>query len=211
MAGTEADYSHVTQTGFFIQVKGTEQDMVIFAGDRWADFAGNGLGYNQWMPLTLEGGKPRFHSLSAWRLDVVKGAWSVAPKNNWALNPSFEADRISVAVPVGFQSTNGTNSKDSRSGNWAWQVAGNGSLSQSAKELPAGTYTLSVWTKSQAPGGTLSVEEHGGAPASKVIPAGTSWTEVKLENVSVTTGRAVLRVASSGPTVIVDDLSFVAD
>jgi hypothetical protein len=32
-----------------------------------------------------------------------------------------------------------------------------------------------------------------------------------LDDVPVTTGRAVLRVASSGPTVTVDDFSFVAD
>ena len=55
MGGTERDFSHVTQTGFFISVKGSVQNTIIFAGDRWSDFAGNGLGYNQWMPLTFSG------------------------------------------------------------------------------------------------------------------------------------------------------------
>ncbi|RYZ07608.1 MAG: beta-xylosidase [Myxococcales bacterium] len=211
LAGTEADYSHVTQTGFFIQVQGTEQSLVIFAGDRWADFAGNGLGYNQWMPLSVEGGKPRFHSLSAWSLDAKKGTWSVAPTNNWTLNPTFEADRVSVTVPVGWQATQGANSKDARTGNWAWQLATAGSLSQAAEGLPNGTYTLSVWAKSTAEGGKLSMEEHGGAAATKPIPAGNGWTEVKLQGVAVTTGRAVLSVTSGGAAVTVDDFSLVAD
>ena len=51
MKGTERDYGHVTQTGFFFNVKGSRQTTAVFAGDRWANFAGNGLGFNQWMPL----------------------------------------------------------------------------------------------------------------------------------------------------------------
>ncbi len=210
LAGTEADYSHVTQTGFFISVRGSEQTTVIFAGDRWANFAGNGLGYNQWMPLSFEGGKPRFHSLSAWTLNAGTGRWSVAKKNNWALNPSFEADRISVTTPVGWQATSSANAKDSRNGNWSWQLTGTSSLSQSLNELPNGTYTLSVWAKSSAAGATLSVENHGGPTASTLVSAGNSWHEVKLEGVVVTSGRAKLGVATAGQTVTLDDFSFVA-
>ncbi|WP_207312185.1 hypothetical protein [Lentzea alba] len=43
-------------------VKGTKQNTVIFAGDRWSDFAWNGIGYNQWMPVTRTGARPQFHS-----------------------------------------------------------------------------------------------------------------------------------------------------
>ena len=71
MEGTQADYSHVTQTGFFFNVKGSSQTTVVFAGDRWSDFAGNGLGFNQWMPLSFTGSSPRFHSLSAWNVNVA--------------------------------------------------------------------------------------------------------------------------------------------
>ena len=67
MEGTVADFSHVTQTGFFISVKGSAQNTIIFAGDRWSDFAGNGLGYNQWMPLTFTGNTPRMESLATGR------------------------------------------------------------------------------------------------------------------------------------------------
>ena len=48
MVNSGLDFCHVTQTGFFITVKGTEDTTVIFCGDRWSDFAGNGIGYNQW-------------------------------------------------------------------------------------------------------------------------------------------------------------------
>ncbi len=74
------------------------EDLVVF----WSDFAGNGLGYNQWTPITFEGTKPIFHSPSEWSIDAVAGTWSVGPNNNCVLNPSFEADRVSVTTPVGW-------------------------------------------------------------------------------------------------------------
>ena len=65
IGNTDDDFSHVSQTGFFITVTGTAGTTVIFAGDRWSDFAGNGLGYNQWLPLSFTGTTPHFNSLSA--------------------------------------------------------------------------------------------------------------------------------------------------
>ncbi len=53
--GAEDDYAHISQTGFFVTVRGSKKETVIFCGDRWADFAGNGLGYNQWCPLSFDG------------------------------------------------------------------------------------------------------------------------------------------------------------
>lgn len=100
MEGCEKDYAHISQTGFFYTVRGTEQETVIFCGDRWADFAGNGLGYNQWVPLSFNGDKPYFNSLSEWHLDHVTGNWKVGKGNNYVLNASFEADRRIVPIPV---------------------------------------------------------------------------------------------------------------
>jgi hypothetical protein len=210
MDGTAADYSHVTQTGFFIAVKGTEQTTIIFAGDRWANFAGNGLGYNQWMPLSFAESTPYFHSLSAWTLNATTGTWSVAPENNWALNPTFEADRISVTMPVGWTAANGTNSNDSRTGRWSWQVNGSGSLAQTVADLPNGTYTLSVWTKSSGTGAELYVKNHGGPDQSIAIPAGTSFSKVTLSDVAVSNGRAEIGVTGGGQTVKVDDFTLIA-
>lgn len=100
MAGCESDYAHVSQTGFFYTVRGSEQETVVFCGDRWAEFAGNGLGYNQWCPISVDDELPRFHSLSAWSLDVRTGRWRVDAENNYVLNGSFEADRRPVPNPV---------------------------------------------------------------------------------------------------------------
>jgi hypothetical protein len=211
MEGTERDYSHVTQTGFFFNVNGSEQTTVVFAGDRWADFAGNGLGFNQWMPLSFEGSKPRFHSLSAWTVNAATGAWSVAPENNFALNPSFEADRISVTTPVGWTATNGTNTNDRHTGRWSFQVGSNGSLAQTLTELPNGTYTLSVWTKSSGAGAELYVKNHGAPEQTAVIPAGTSWVELTLSGITVSNGAAEIGITGGGATVKADDFTLIVE
>jgi hypothetical protein len=93
MDGCANDFAHVTQTGFFVTVKGSKQETVIFCGDRWANFAGNGLGYNQWCPLSFNGKTPYFNSLGSWDLDAQTGEWNVAAGNNYVNNGSFEADR----------------------------------------------------------------------------------------------------------------------
>jgi beta-xylosidase len=73
MNGAADDYAHVTQTGFFVTVKGSKQETAIYCGDRWADFAGNGLGYNQWCPLSFDKQTPYFNSLNSWELDAQTG------------------------------------------------------------------------------------------------------------------------------------------
>lgn len=100
MDGCADDYAHVTQTGFFVTVKGSKTETVVFCGDRWADFAGNGLGYNHWFPLSFDGSTPHFNSVSSWDLDTKSGQWNVARGNNYVKNGSFEADRRNVPNPV---------------------------------------------------------------------------------------------------------------
>ncbi|WP_348797146.1 family 43 glycosylhydrolase [Flavobacterium adhaerens] len=96
ISGSEQDYAHITQTGFFYTIKGTQQETVLYCGDRWADFAGNGLGYNQWFPLSFDSDVPYFNSLSSWSLNEVTGEWKVEKGNNFAKNGSFEADRNKI-------------------------------------------------------------------------------------------------------------------
>lgn len=98
--GCADDYAHVTQTGFFFNVKGSKRETVIYCGDRWADFAGNGLGYNQWVPLSFEGETPHFNSLDSWNLNAKTGEWNVSADNNYVKNGSFEADRKNIPSPV---------------------------------------------------------------------------------------------------------------
>jgi hypothetical protein len=100
MNGVSDDYAHITQTGFFYTVKGSKQETVIYCGDRWSDLAGNGLGYNQWCPLSFDGKTPYFNSLSSWNLDEKTGKWTVADDNNYVKNASFEADRKAIPSNV---------------------------------------------------------------------------------------------------------------
>jgi hypothetical protein len=100
MNGSSDDYAHVTQTGFFVSVKGSKQETIVYCGDRWANFAGNGLGYNQWFPLSFDGHTPYFNSLGSWNLDAKTGEWNVAADNNYVKNGSFEADRRRVPNPI---------------------------------------------------------------------------------------------------------------
>lgn len=100
MKGSENDYAHVTQTGFFFNIKGSKQETVVYCGDRWANFAGNGLGYNQWFPLSFNGSEPYFNSLNSWSINAKTGEWKVADDNNYILNGSFEADRRRIPSHV---------------------------------------------------------------------------------------------------------------
>lgn len=211
LEGTQADFSHVTQTGFFVAVKGSKQTTIIFAGDRWSDFAGNGLGFNQWMPLEFQGEKMRFRSLSAWTINASEGTWRVAPQNNWALNPSFEADRVSVTTPTGWRASGGSNSSGGRTGRWSWALTGSGSLSQILTEVPNGKYILSVWAKNGGPGAMLYAKPAGGTMQSQAIPGGSSWTQVKLAGVAVTGGQIEIGMTGGSQTVNLDDWALVAE
>jgi hypothetical protein len=202
--GTGSDFSHVTQTGFFIAVKGTAQTTIIFAGDRWSDFAGNGLGYNQWMPLTFTGTTPHFQSLSQWSIDAATGTWSVAPGNNYVLNPTFEADRVAVTQPAGWTTSNGSNVSGGHTGNWSWQLAGTASLDQLIT-LPNGTYSLSAWIKASAAGGQLYAKGFGGTEKTAAIAASTAWTNVTITGIAVSNGACDVGITTSGQTVTVDD------
>lgn len=98
--GSADDFAHISQTGFFVSVKGSKQETIMYCGDRWSDFAGNGLGYNQWCPMSFEGDIPYFNSLNSWNLDAQTGLWEVAMDNDYAKNGSFEADRRHIPSPV---------------------------------------------------------------------------------------------------------------
>jgi hypothetical protein len=206
IGGTDADFSHVTQTGLFLTVKGSAQDTVIFGGDRWSDFAGNGIGFNQWMPLTFSGNTPIMQSLSVWSIDTTTGAWSVGPGNNYVLNPSFEADRVTVTQPAGWTTTSGTNATGGHSGRWAWQVSG--SLDQAVANLPTGTYTLSAWVKSSGAGGQLYAKGFGGTDKTLAIASATAWTNVSIAGIAVSNGTCDVGITSTLATVTVDDFAL---
>ncbi|MBB5783455.1 carbohydrate-binding protein [Nonomuraea jabiensis] len=224
LPGTEMDYSHVTQTGFFVTVKGTKQTTVIFAGDRWADFAWNGIGYNQWMPVTKTGARPQFHSVSQWQFNATTGEWRVGPANNYVLNPNFQADRVIVPQVQGW-----TNFRESGPSSMVTNVNGGANGSRFALQIgaaeayaggvrqqitvPAGTYGLSLFAKTA---GSLSaaqvtVTDPGGTSRTLNVPASSGWTRRELAGIPLSAGTATvtIRAASGNGHLLVDDLALV--
>lgn len=221
MGGTDNDFSHVTQTGFFYTVKGTKQETVLFCGDRWSDFAGNGIGYNQWVPLTVNGNDVQFNSLSEWKLDAVTGEWCVGEGNNYILNPSFEADRVSQTTMAGWKASGigNSNKNSAHTGNWSAQhwsdSAYKATLSQDIT-VPNGTYDLKVWVRSS--GGQnqsyVYIKNYGGADRQITLNKKIdSWKEVTLSDIKVTNGKIQVGFysdANAGNWAFVDDFSLVA-
>jgi hypothetical protein len=223
MPGTEMDYSHVTQTGFFVTVNGTKKHTVIFAGDRWSDFAWNGIGYNQWMPVDKTGSRPQFHSLSQWQFNATTGEWRVGQQNNYVLNPDFQADRVITTAVTGWTNfadsgpSAVTNVKGGANGSrFALQVGAAQSFSGGVRQqitVPAGTYTLSTFAKTS---GTLStaqvtVTDASGAVRTLTIPASSGWTRRELANFQLAAGTATVtvRAASGNGFLFVDGLGLV--
>jgi glycosyl hydrolase family 43 len=208
MGNTDLDFSHVTQTGLFLTVKGSTQSTVIFGGDRWSDFAGNGIGYNQWLPLTFDGVAPSLQSLSEWSINPSTGTWTVGPGNNYALNPSFEADRVATNPPAGWTTSAGADVTTTHSGNFAWQLTGASSVAQTRTDLPNGTYTLSVWARGSGTG-TLQAKGFGGADLSVTLTgSATAWTQVKLSGIAISNGKCLIAAATSTGTISVDDFTL---
>ncbi|MEV7144832.1 family 43 glycosylhydrolase [Streptomyces tauricus] len=230
MAGTEADYSHVSQSGFFFTVHGKKTDTVVYAGDRWAEFAWNGTGYNQWVPLSFEDDEPVFHSLSSWQLDAGTGRWAVGVDNNFVLNPDFEADRVPVTAVTGWTTTVGTGSPSTRFVSNP-TPAGNGTrhaltLGDSAgfaggvsqrNTIPKGTYTLALSVKTTTGLDTARVrvtDSRGRQTVLDLGDAGSSWTRVSTERVKLPRGVVTVSIeaaaaAATGGTLTLDGLSLV--
>jgi hypothetical protein len=222
IGNTDADFSHVTQSGLFVTVHGTAQTTIIFGGDRWSDFAGNGIGYNQWVPLTFDPtGAPAMQSMSEWAIDAATGTWTVGPGNNYALNPSFEADRISVTQPEGWV-TSGTasaNASGGHTGNWKWQLgsatAVESALTQTVTGLPSGTYTLTAWVESSGGQSVAQLFARGFGGAEIDAPLSTkmsSWTQVSIPGIAVSNGTCAIgaqTTAGANQMLDVDDFSLV--
>jgi len=230
LKGTEADYSHVTQTGFFFTVHGTAQDTVVFAGDRWADFAWNGIGYNQWMPLSFNGEQPVFHSLSQWTLDSRTGLWHVGSGNNYILNPEFAADRVITTSVTGWKTTVDTavsgnafasNVRPGANGSqFALTLANPAGFSGSVSQddaVPAGTYRFSLSAKATGTWDYARVRISDGIGHERVIDlstAGSSWTTQEATRIPLTSGVVTISIearSSSGAALSIDGLSLTRD
>ena len=219
LEGTQHDFSHVTQNGFFVMVKGSKDSFVVYAGDRWSDFAGNGLGYNQWLPISFETGKPVFHSLSEWNINVKEGTWSVGAGNNYCLNPTFEADRVSQTTLTGWKldkadANNINSTSKKRTGRWGLYLTDSKTLTQTLT-VPNGKYTLSAYVQSS--GGQSSAKmfakDFGGSEQNVSIAAAAgNWTKKVVENITVTNGKITIGFSTAGSSsqwIAVDDIELI--
>ncbi|MFI5908514.1 cellulose binding domain-containing protein [Dactylosporangium sp. NPDC051541] len=219
MPGTDADFSHVTQTGLAFAVNGSAGSFVVFGGDRWSDFAGNGIGYNDWMPVTFNGTTPVFHSLSQWSVDAAAGTWSVGGGNNYVLNPSVEADRVAQSTMAGWTSSaNVANHAGGHTGRWSMAQSASSAYTASFAQtiaLPNGTYTLSALVKSS--GGqnsaNLYAKNFGAAELDRAINQSIgTWTQVSITGITVTNGSIQVGVSSNanaGNWIYADDFTLV--
>ncbi|NUS15838.1 MAG: family 43 glycosylhydrolase [Streptomyces sp.] len=220
LQGTDADFSHVTQTGLAFDVVGSSGSFVMFGGDRWSDFAGNGIGYNDWVPISFNGTTPVFHSLSQWNVDAAAGTWSVGSGNNYVLNPSAEADRVSQTSLAGWTNsgTGNGNTSGGHTGRWAISQSSGSAYTASMYQnisLPNGTYTLSAWVKSS--GGqraaNIFAKNYGGSETDASVNQSIgSWKQVSIPGITVTSGSIQVGVSSdanAGNWVNVDDFSLV--
>lgn len=220
LEGTQHDFSHVTQTGFFIMVNGTKGSFVVNAGDRWSDFAGNGLGFNQWLPISFETGKPVFHSLSQWNINVKEGTWSVGQGNNYCLNPSFEADRVNQTWLTGWKlastsSENINNSKKKRTGRWSLYLTGKQTAYQTVN-VPNGTYKLSGYVQSSGGQNSakLFAKDIGSGEAAANITANSNWVKVQTNSFEVTSGKVTLGLEVNGSSdqwIAIDDVELIQE
>lgn len=229
MPGCSDDFCHGTQTGFFVTVKGTEQETVLFCGDRWSDFADNGLGYNQWCPLSFDGDVPYFNSLSSWSIDSATGEWYVDENNNYAKNGSFDADRVSMTKMAGWTNTISKgnspikNSSYSTTGKYGLAITDTVDFACTTSqvlettpfvELPDGTYDLTAQVRYNDKFNELQLYSTSGGITTgyKLSGSASSWTEVNLENVVVSGGKAEIGFKAdglAGAYCYIDDILFV--
>lgn len=235
MAGSSEDFCHVSQTGFFYTVKAGEQETVIFCGDRWTDFAANGLGYNQWCPLSFkEDGTPYFNSLSAWDLDVESATWSVHKTNNYVKNASFDADRVAQKELAGWKNTVNKGSAPINNngdtvvtGKYVLKLGDSvdfdckvsQKIEQNAEagdavQLPNGTYNLKAKVQNSGTFEELSMYVTSGGMTKKVMikDRHADYTEITLPDVVVSGNKAEVGFIAKGAknaSALIDDVSFV--
>lgn len=230
MAGTSDDFCHVSQTGFFYTVNGSEQETVIFCGDRWAGFAGNGLGFNQWCPLSFDAaGEPYFNSLSAWDIDVATGEWTVHAQNNYVRNGSFDADRVDQTELAGWTNDINkgkspiNNNKETVTGKYALKLGDTTDFDCKVSQqivtaddanLPDGTYTLKAKVKNSGTFDELSMYAKSGSLTKKAMikETHTNYTEITLPDVIVSDNQAEIGFIAKGKanaSALIDDVSFV--
>lgn len=108
-------------------------------------------------------------------------------------------------------------SSDAHGGSYSLAHAGKDRYSYATWQevsVPNGTYTLTGYAKSSGgqSGCWLAVSQHGGDEQRANISASADWQQVKLENIQVTAGKAVITVWSNTAVqawALVDDVQLL--
>ena len=195
---------------------------MIYCGDRWCDFGTHGIGYNQWVPLTMDGYTPHFNDLSQWRLDAKTGEWTIGDGNNYIANNEFDADRVDLNNLTGWEcsdSLGGTingNVKAKRfHGNYAARQSADkdytARIKQTITDLPDGTYTLraSVMSSGGQNECVLYANTSGKDYAASLISKMSSWTDIVIKDIVVENGECEVGLYSdtiANNYVRIDDL-----
>jgi hypothetical protein len=112
-----------------------------------------------------------------------------------------------------------SNVSGGHTGNWSWQLtdtaAYQATLNQAMKNLPNGTYTLSVWAKSTGGQTTANLYAKGYGGSEKdasLSKAMTGFTQVSITGIAVTNGTCQIgatTTAAANQSVTLDDFAFV--
>lgn len=158
--------------------------------------------------------------------DSDKGTWEVGEGNNYISNPEFEADRVEVESPAGWQvrdSLDGdasANVKGKReAGNFVWQQGNEADyvseLYQDIDGLPDGTYTLKAWVRTSGGQDVCRLYAQSGENEYSVSLKNMSedWTETVVSSqIEVKDGKCRIGLYSDAPGgtwVQIDELALV--
>jgi hypothetical protein len=214
-----------TQFDFVIPVQGSGTTSYIYAGDRYSQFTGTGIGKNAWYPLVFNGATPVLKYYKDWYIDVVTGAWSASPGTSPVVNnPGFEEGTTNNA-PTGWSIWAGAAGVDGnavyvepsggRTGSKLtfWKSSAYEASLYQKVPVADGIYDVSAWVKSSG-GQTVAhmyVKGYGGTEIDYTLPVTGTWTRITILNVHATSGLIEIGFytkAGAGNWMNVDDVSI---
>jgi hypothetical protein len=71
-----------TQHDFVVPVEGSETTTFVYAGDRYTQYHGYGVGRNVFLPVRWDGDEPQLHWEPAWRIDTDTGEWDTVDRRS---------------------------------------------------------------------------------------------------------------------------------
>ncbi|MCR4760459.1 MAG: dockerin type I repeat-containing protein, partial [Oscillospiraceae bacterium] len=151
--------------------------------------------------------------------DAQTGEWSVGAGNNYVLNPSFDADRVSQSTLAGWKASGSGcgNANGARTGRWCGQLYSGSNFSGKQTQdiaLPNGTYTLKAYYKTSGMNsGKIYISGYGGSEKNVDVKAKTdNWKEITISDIQVTSGKCTVgfeAAGNGGAWLKVDDFSLI--